>query len=49
MAFFCILRRFRAFLSEFNQQFLKKINVFLINTVLGQVSVGANDMVFLKN
>ena len=27
----------------------EKINVFLINTVLGQVSVNANDMVFLKN
>ena len=27
----------------------EKINVFLINTVLGQVSVIANDMVFLKN
>ena len=27
----------------------EKIDVFLINTVLGQVSVIANDMVFLKN
>ena len=41
--------RFRAFLFEFNRQFLKKINVFLINTVLGQVGVIANDMIFLKN
>ena len=46
---FCTLRCFTAFLCEFNRQFLKKINVFLINTVLGQVSVIANDMVFLKN
>ena len=27
----------------------EKINVFLIDTLLGQVSVIANDMVFLKN
>ena len=26
-----------------------KINVFLVNTVLGQVSVIANNMFFLKN
>ena len=26
-----------------------KINVFLVNTVLGQVSVIANNMLFLKN
>ena len=26
-----------------------KMNVFLINTALGQVSVIANDVVFLKN
>ena len=29
--------------------FLGKINVFLVNTVLGQVSVIANNMFFLKN
>ena len=27
----------------------EKVNVFLINIVLGQVSIIANDMVFLKN
>ena len=35
---------FKAFLCEF-----EKINVFLVNTVLGQVSVIANNMFFLKN
>ena len=42
------LRRFRAFLCEFNREFLRK-SYFLINTVLGQVSVKSNDMVLLKN
>ena len=46
---FCTLRHFRAFLCEFNREFLRKSVFFLINTVLGQVSVIANDMVFLKN
>ncbi len=49
LLYFCTLRRFRAFLCEFNRQFLKKSMFFLLNTVLGQVSVIANNMVFLKN
>ena len=45
---FSVLHWFKAFLCEFNPAF-EKINVFLVNTVLGQVSVIANNMFFLKN
>ena len=41
---FSVLHRFKAFLCEFNRLFLSKINVFLVNTVLGHVSVIANNM-----
>ncbi len=44
-----VLHWFKAFLCEFNRLFLRKNNVFLVNTVLGQVSVIANNMFFLKN
>ena len=37
------------FYVNFNRQIIDKINALLINTVLGQVSIIANDMVFLKN
>ena len=47
--YFCTLRRFKAFLCEFNRQFLRKSMTFLVNTVLGQLSVIANDMFFQKN
>ena len=46
---FCTLHRFKTFLCEFNRQFFEKINVFSVNSVLGQVSVIANDMFFQKN
>ena len=46
---FSVLHRFKAFFSEFNRLFFEKINVFLKNTVLGQVSVIASNMFFLKN
>ena len=43
------LHRFKALLMGIFSTVSEKINVFLINTVLGQISVIANDMVFLKN
>ena len=46
---FCELHWFKAFLCEFNRLFLRKSMFFLVNTVLGQVSVIANNMFFLKN
>ena len=46
LLYFCSLRRFKAFLREFIRQFLRKsMPFFLVNTVLGQVCVIANDMV----
>ena len=46
---FSDLHWFKAFLCEFNRLFLRKSMFFLVNTVLGQVSVIANNMFFLKN
>ena len=49
LLYFCTIRRFKTFLCEFNGQFFEKINVFTVNTNLGQVSMIANDMFFQKN
>ena len=46
---FNVLDWFKAFLCEFNRLFFEKIIVFLVNTVLGQIIVIANNMFFLKN
>ena len=46
---FSVLHWFKAFLCESNRLFFEKINVFFVNTVLGQVSVMANNMFFPKN
>ena len=45
---FCTLRWFKAFLCEFNILFFEKINVALVNTVLGQASVIGYNMLFSK-
>ena len=45
---FCTLRRFKAFLCDLIDRFWGN-QCYLINTVLGQVNVIANDMVFTKN
>ena len=41
----CTLRRLKALLIRIYSTVAEKINVFLINIVLGQVSVIANDIV----
>ena len=48
LLYFCNLRRFKTFLSKFIQQFLRKSMFFLVNTVLGQNSLIANDRFFRK-
>ena len=45
---FCTLRRFKAFLFEFNLLFSRK-SMFLVNTVSGQVREIGNKLFFLKN
>ena len=44
LLYFCTFRRFKTFLCDFNRQFFEKINVFSVNTNLGQVSMIANDV-----
>ena len=50
--FYCISVhnvRLKKFSCEFKSTVLEKINVFPLNTNLGQVSMIANDMFFQKN
>ncbi len=41
-----VLHWFKAFFCEFNRLFLRKSMFFLVNTVLGHVSVIANNVFF---
>ncbi len=50
--FYCnsvIYKGLKHFCGEFNRMFLRKSMLFLVNTVLGHVSVIGNNIIFLKN
>ena len=49
LLYFCTLRRFQTFLCDFKRQIVRTSMFFLVNTVLGRVSLIANDMLFQKN